>query len=236
MPLTSAKSTLIRSGRGDQVGDALHTVEQHFVRAAEGIHQRYRGIAHLQQAVIGDDDQGVAAFPQRRNAGFGLVAPPLTLEGERPGHHADGQRAQLAGDAGYDGRATGAGATSLTSGHEHHVGAAEQLLDLVLGVIGGLSADLGIGTGAEPAGRVAPDVEFDVGIAHQQRLRVGVDGDELHPLEPLLDHPVDGINAAAADPHDFDDGQVVVRRGHHGVFLPGGAKPDANCLANLNLK
>jgi hypothetical protein len=34
-----------------------------------------------------------------------------------------------------------------------------------------------------PAGQLAADVELDVGVAHQQRLGVGVDGDELHALE-----------------------------------------------------
>ena len=60
----------------------------------------------------------------------------------------------------------------------------------------------------------AADVELDVGVAHQQRLGVGVDGDELDTLEALLDHPVDGVDAAAADADDLDDGEVVVRGGH----------------------
>src|ERR1700733_7084576 len=98
---------------GDQIGDALHTVEQHFVGAAEGVHQRHRGIAHLQQAVVGDHDQRVAAFPQRRDAGFGLGAAPLALEGEWPGDHTDGQCAELAGDASDDGCAAGTGSTAF---------------------------------------------------------------------------------------------------------------------------
>ncbi len=169
------------------------------------------------------------------DAGFGLGAAPLALERERPRDDADGQRAQLAGDAGDDGRAAGAGAAAFAGGDEHHVGAAEQLLDLVLGVVGGPASDLGVGAGAQAAGGVASDVELDVGVAHQQRLGVGVDRDELHALEALLDHPVDGVDAAAADPHDFDDSQVVVRRGHHSVFLPVGIGLLRNDLANLNL-
>src|SRR5699024_1315626 len=61
---------------------------------------------------------------------------------------------------------------------------------------------------------LATDVELDVGIAHQQCLGVGVDRDELDALEALLDHPVDGVDAATTDTHDFDDGQIVVRWGH----------------------
>lgn len=99
----------------------------------------------------------------------------------------------------------------LAGGDKHHVGTAQQLFDLVLGVLGGLTADLRIGAGAQPAGGVAADVEFDVGIAHQQRLGVGVDRDEFHAFEALLDHSVDGVDTATTDTHDLDDGQVVVR-------------------------
>ena len=74
------------------------------------------------------------------DAVFGLIAAPLALERERPGDHADGQRAQLAGDAGHDGRPAGAGAATLAGGDEHHVRPAQQLFDLVLGVLGGLAA------------------------------------------------------------------------------------------------
>ena len=120
------------------------------------------------------------------------------------------------GDPGDDGRATGAGAAALARGDEDHVGALEDLLDLLGVVLGGLLADLGVGAGAEPAGELAADVELDVGVAHQQRLGVGVDGDELDALEADLDHPVDGVDAAAADADDLDDGQVVLRCCHVG--------------------
>ena len=150
---------------------------------------------------------------------LGLAAAALALEGERPGDHADGQRAELAGDARHDGRATGAGAAALARGDEDHVGALEDLLDLVAVVLGGLAADLGVGAGAETAGQLAADVELDVGVGHQQRLRVGVDRDELDALEADLDHAVDGVDAAAADADDLDHGEVVVR-GRHGSRLP----------------
>ena len=155
------------------------------------------------------------------DAGLGLVTSALALEGERPGHHADGQRAELAGNCRDDGRSAGARATAFTGSDEHHVGAAQQLLDVVLGILGGLAPDLRVGAGAQPAGGVTADVELDVGIAHQQRLRIGVDGDELDALEALLDHPVDGIDAATADADHLDHGEVIVRGGHGSPFLPG---------------
>ena len=156
---------------------------------------------------------------------LGLVGPAAALEGERPGHDTDGQRAERTGDPGHDGRAAGAGAAALAGGDEDHVGALEHLLDLVGVVLGRLGADLGVGAGAESAGELAADVELDVGVAHEQRLGIGVDRDELDTLESDLDHPVDGVDATATDTDDLDDGQVVLRCCHDGVPLADRCRP-----------
>src|SRR3712207_7585551 len=37
-----------------------------------------------------------------------------------------------------------------------------------------------------------------------QRLRVGVDGDELHAAHAGLDHAIDGVDAGAADADDLE--------------------------------
>ena len=88
----------------------------------------------------------------------------------------------------------------------------------------------GLRAGAEAAGQLPADVELDVGVAHQQRLRVGVDRDELDALEPNLDHAVDGVDAAATDADDLDDRQVVVRRCHRAQpSLPGLAVSTGPC-------
>jgi hypothetical protein len=76
------------------------------------------------------------------------------------------------------------GATALPGGDEDHVGALEHLVDLLRVVVGRLSAHAGVGACAEPAGELAADVELDVRVAHQQRLGVGIDRDELDPLQP----------------------------------------------------
>ena len=68
-----------------------------------------------------------------------------------------------------------------------------------------------VGTGARPRVESRADVELHVGVAHEQRLCIGVDRDELDALEALFDHPVDGIDATTANADDFDHGQVVVR-------------------------
>ena len=141
-------------------------------------------------------------------------AAALALEAERAGHHADGERAERAGHVGHHGRAAGAGAAALARGDEDHVGALEHLLDLLAVVFGGLAADVGVGARAQTAGELAPDVELDVGVAHQQRLGVGIDRDELDALESLFDHPVHGVDAAPADTDDLDDRQIILRCCH----------------------
>ena len=44
-------------------------------------------------------------------------------------------------------------------------------------------------------------------LCQHQRLGVGVDGHELHTLDAFLDHPVDGIAAAAAHTNYLDAGE-----------------------------
>jgi hypothetical protein len=45
-------------------------------------------------------------------------------------------------------------------------------------------------------------VDGDVGHAELQRLKIRVDGHELNPGNPSLNHPVHGIDAAAAHADD----------------------------------
>ena len=69
----------------------------------------------------------------------------------------------------------------------------------------------------ESPGQLATDVELQVGVAHEQRLRVGVGGDELDVAQPGVDHAVDGVHSAATDADHLDDGEVVAlgRHGRH---------------------
>ena len=167
------------------------------------------------QPVVRDDDEGVDLLLEALDALLGLHRAATTLEGERAGDDADGEGAEALGHLGDDRRAAGAGAAALAGGDEDHVGALEHLLDLLAVLLGGLATDLGVAAGAEAAGELAADVELHVGVAHQQRLRVGVDGDELDALQAGVDHAVDGVDAAAADADDLDDRQVVLRVADH---------------------
>ena len=100
-------------------------------------------------------------------------------------------------------------------GQEDHVGALEQLLDLVLLVEGRLVADPRIRSGTEAAGHLAADVERHIRVRGLQRLKVGVDREELDARQLRLDHPVDGVDAGAADAHHPQDGLVGAR--HDGL-------------------
>ena len=222
----------------DEVGDARDTLQQHMVGLAEGVDHADVAIGEGQQPIVRDDDEGVDLAAQRVHARLGLRLATPALEAERPRHHADGEGAQRARDPRHDGGATGAGSTALAGGDEDHVGTLEHLLDLLEVILGSLLAHLGVGAGAESARELTADVELHVGVAHEEGLRVGVDGDELHALESDLDHPVHGVDAASADADDLDHCQVVLRS-RHGVHpfvrcsraLPGIAWP-----TTLNLK
>ena len=66
------------------------------------------------------------------DAALGLLQPARALEAERLGDDADGQRAELAGDARDDGRRARARAAAGAGRDEDHVRALEQRLDLVV--------------------------------------------------------------------------------------------------------
>ena len=92
--------------------------------------------------------------------------------------------------------------------------ALEHLLDLFGVVLGRLAPDVGVGARTQAAGEIPPHVELDVGIAHQQRLCIGIDRDELDALEADFDHPVDGVHTTAADSDNLDHREVVLRSSH----------------------
>ena len=206
---------------GDQVGDPLHALAEDVVGHPERLEDRSRLLDHLQQPVVLDHDQRVDAVAKVLDADLGLVGAALALEGERLRDDADGQRLELATELGNDRRGAGPRATALTGGDEDHVGALERLLQLVAALLRGGEAHLGVRAGAEPARRLGADVDLHVGVRVEQRLRVRVDRDELDAGEPGLDHAVDGVRAAAADPDDLDHCEVVAVLGAH-LDLPEG--------------
>jgi hypothetical protein len=201
-------------GRGDEVGDALNAGKQHLIGGLEGVQDAHVPVRDGQQAVVRDDDQRVDLAAQLLDADLGLHDAALALEPERPGDHADRERAERPRHVRDHRGAAGPGAAALARRDEDHVGPLEDLLDLLSVILGGLASDIGVSAGAQPSGELTADIELDVRIAHEQRLRVSVDRDELDALEPLFDHAIDGVDAATADSDDLDNRQIVLRCCH----------------------
>ena len=140
------------------------------------------------------------------DAGIGELHPVTPLEMERLGHHAHGQDAAFAGAFGDDGGGAGAGAPAHAGGDEHHVASVEVLADLECGLFGGGHADLGMRPCPQALGGGDAELDALVGLGEGELLGVGVRNDELDPLQPGLDHVVDGVAARAADTEDDDAG------------------------------
>ena len=163
------------------------------------------------------------------NARIGLDRTAAPLESERACHDTDGQCADVLGDLGDDRRSTGTGATTLASGDEDHVCTLQDLFDLLAVFLGCGAAHLGIAACTQTTGQLTADVELDVGIAHQQCLRICVHSDELDALEAGIDHPVDGVDATATDADDLDHCQIVLRVASHWCYLhEDGVRSDRN--------
>ena len=167
------------TGHGDQVADPLHALAQHVVRDAERLEHRRRAVEHLEQAIVRDDDEGVANLSQLVGALLGLLAAAAALEPERHRDDADRQRSDLPRDARHDRRRTGARPAAFAGRHEDHVGAAKDVLDLVVRLVGGAAADVWIRAGAEPLGELPADMELHGRFRGTKLLDVGVDRDEL---------------------------------------------------------
>ena len=83
-----------QAGRGDQVGDARHALQQDLVGHLERVEHARLLVGDGQQAVVGDDDERVDLLLQPLHAGVGLHRAAAALEAERAGDDADGERAE----------------------------------------------------------------------------------------------------------------------------------------------
>ena len=139
-----------------------------------------------EQPLVRDGDDRVDALAQLVEPAGGLHLTLVAFEPERLRHDRDRERAELAREAGDDGRRAGAGAAAEAGRDEHHVGAVERL-DQLFGVFERrLAADVRIGAGAEPLGQLGADLQLDRRLIEVQRLQIGVGDDELDAVEPGL--------------------------------------------------
>ena len=176
----------------------------------EGIEHARLLLDDLEQAVVGDDDERVDLLGQQIDALLGLVAAQAAFEAERLGDDAHGERADfLARDLGHDRSRSRARAAAFACGDEDHVGLGQRVADLCAAFLGSLRAHLGVRAGAQTTGEFLADVDGLVGIRHEQRLAIGVHGDELDALDAGLHHAVDRVRAAAAHTDDLDNRQML---------------------------
>ena len=115
----------------------------------------------------------------------------------------------LARDLCNDGRGARARAAALASRDEHHVRFGKRLANFRTALLCSLATDLWIRSGAEASRQLLADVDRLVGIRHEQRLSIGVHGNEFDAAHPRFDHAVHGIRAAAAYADDLDDRQML---------------------------
>ena len=195
---------------GDQFRDALHRALQHGVRRLEGVEQRGARPEHRQQLLVRNGDQRVDVLRQLHHALIGDARALVAFHLERLGDHRDGQDAELLGDLRHHRRRARAGAAAHAGGDEQHVAAFDQLDDAVAVFHRRLPADFRVGAGAQALGDVAADLQRGAHLGVLQRLRIGVDADEIHALEAGLDHVRDGVAAAAAHADHLDDGALAV--------------------------
>ena len=187
---------------------------QHLIGSAESLNDGELFPAELHQAIVRDDDEGIADLAQLLNTGHGLAGTASAFELERAGDNTDGQRTHFLRDRRHDRSSTGASAAALAGSHEDHIGALEGVFNFGLVVFCGGLAYLRVSAGTEAAGGLTANVELGVCIGEDKGLRVGVDGDELNALEAFFDHAVDGVDAAAADADDLDIREIVIGRDH----------------------
>ncbi len=196
-----------------QVGDRAHARFQHAIGQPEGVGHLDAGRDHLEQVLVGHDDQRVGHLAQGVDAVIGIGAPPVALEIERLGDDRDGQDAALARQPADHRRRTRSGPAPHAGGDEHHVRVVQHAQQVVTALFGGGGTDVGLAPRAQPLGQGRAQLQAVGGQRTRQRLGVGVGRDELDPLQAGFDHVVQRVAATAADPQHHDAGALLDQSG-----------------------
>src|SRR5258706_16358197 len=114
--------------------------------------------------------------------------PSRSAEQKHVRIEADCGNPQVATLPGNEWSRTGARPAAHAAGDEDEVRALEGMEHLVAVLLDGLAPDLRPGSGAKAARQFLADLDLDVGLVVEQRLRVGVHGDELDAADVLVDH------------------------------------------------
>ena len=195
-------------GDQDEIRDALHRLLQHRVGHAERIAERRAALDGREEPLVRNRDQRVDDVAERLEPGLGLHHAPPAFEVKRLRDDRDRQDPELLRKGGDDGRRAGAGAAAEAGRDEDHVGAGEQLLDLVRILLRGVTPDVRVRAGAESLGERHAELEPHGHRGIAQRLEIRVGDDELDPGGRRLHHAIEGVAAAAAEADDLDLGDL----------------------------
>ena len=198
----------VRIGR-NQVCDALHACQQRGVGGLERIDDTNSAIRKLKQSIVRNHDQRIDFFAQILNAKCCGSRTLGTFKAERTGNHRNGQRTLLVCGTSHDRACAGTGATTLTAGHEHHIGALERFLDIRLMVLRGLGTLLWVSTGAKTTASGIVQGDLDISVGTHQILRVGIDRNKFNTLKTLGNHAIDGITASSTNTDNLDVRLVI---------------------------
>ena len=128
----------------------------------------------------------------------------LPLETERLGDDGYGERADLLGDLRDHRRGSRSRAAAHACGHEHEVSAAEQVVQVLTGLLCRFAPQLGVAAHAESPGEPVADAHLPRNVQPDQVLSVRVDCDVFDARNALLVHPPHRVGAAAAHADHLD--------------------------------
>ena len=128
----------------------------------------------------------------------------LSLEAERLGDHGDGECANLLGDLGDNRSSPGPRAAAHAGGNEHEVSSAEQVVQVLPGLLGRFAPQLGVSSHAESASEPIADAHLPRNVHPYEVLSVRVHRDVIDARHTLLVHAPDRVGAAAAHTDHLD--------------------------------
>src|SRR3989441_2716405 len=187
----------------DDLGESLDRTHQDLVGELEGEVQRLAR-HKVEQFVVRDCDDRVGRVTEPLEPPFCALHPELAFAAERQGDHRDGQGAHLLREARDITAAARAGPAAEAARHEDDVRALDDGPDLLLGLAGGLFADLRQGTRAKALRDASTEKDLLGGRDVEQVLRVRVACEQLGPDDPLVIDTADRVAASTTEADDLD--------------------------------
>src|SRR5687768_13713647 len=121
-----------------------------------------------------------------RDAGLGLAHPLPSLEKKGFCDDAHAQSARRARHFADDWSGAGSRPASHPARHEYEICACENPANLLTVFLDRLSSDFRPRAGSQAARELPAYLDFDIRLGAQERLRVGIDGNELDAIEVFV--------------------------------------------------